>query len=255
MENKEKIKAVGIIPARLASTRLPDKPLVDICGKSLIQHVWESVSSSLLMDRIVIAVDNELVAEQCLKMGAKYIMTPPSLPSGTDRVAYTCKAIGLNYDIIVNIQGDEPFLTGEIIDDLIVKFAATNADVGTLIKKINSTEELDDKSVVKVVLRKDGTAMYFSRSAIPFIRDAKPSDKINDFVFWKHIGIYAYRREALQTFTELPVSKLEQAEKLEQLRLMENGAKYYCVETSADLIGIDTKEDLERVRKIIQNKI
>jgi len=154
-------------------------------------------------------------------------------------------------DIILNLQGDEPLIKADVIDLLINQFALSNADVGTLIKKINTNDELFDPSVVKVVIDNNNYALYFSRSPVPHVRDTMPESWLNNNNYWKHIGIYAYRKESLLNFANLSPSKLEQAEKLEQLRLLEHGAKYLCVETDINLIGVDTKEDIVEVEKIL----
>lgn len=248
-------KSIAIIPARFASTRLPGKPLADICGKPLIQWVWESASRSNVLQRIVIATDDERIAEVCFNIGAETVLTPSEMNSGTDRVLYAYEQLGEDADIVLNIQGDEPFLSGEIIDRLIGEFSSSESDVGTIVKKIDSADELVDPSVVKVVLKKDNNAFYFSRSPVPFVRDSAPSESIERFDFWKHIGVYAYKVAALRQFAGLEQSNLENMEKLEQLRLLEQGAKYYCMKTELDLVGVDTPEDLERVRSIISNRI
>jgi 3-deoxy-manno-octulosonate cytidylyltransferase (CMP-KDO synthetase) len=248
--NINEISAIAIIPARHASTRLPGKPLLDIAGKPLLQRVWESVLSSVYLNRVIIATDDAKIAELCDMIGAEYVMTPPDLPSGSDRIMYAYNEIGEDAGIIVNVQGDEPFMTGEIIDNLIDEFIKSNADVGTLVCPIKHSNELTDPSVVKVVIAENSTAMYFSRSPIPFFRDLAPEEWLNKRKYYKHIGVYAYQTESLNRFTTLPPSELELTEKLEQLRLLEFGAKYLCVETDAELIGVDTYEDLERVRKI-----
>jgi 3-deoxy-manno-octulosonate cytidylyltransferase (CMP-KDO synthetase) len=246
---KMKKRTIGIIPARYASTRLPGKPLVDIKGKSLIQRVYEAVSQSQALDRIIIATDDERIAEECKTFNAEFVMTPSELPSGTDRVKFAYDELNENAEIIVNIQGDEPLLFGEIIDKMLAGFAERNADVATLIKKINSYDDLDDPSVVKVALGTNNLAAYFSRTAIPYLRDIEKNQRLEAYDYFKHIGIYAYKLEALEKFFKLPVSKLESAEKLEQLRLLESGALYYCAETDAELIGVDTPEDVIKVAK------
>ncbi len=246
------MKAVGIIPARYASKRLPGKPLVDIAGKTLIHRVYEAVSSSKLLSRIIAATDDPRIADECGQFNIEFVMTPAKLPSGTDRIAHAYKELGLDHEIIVNIQGDEPFLSGDIIDDLLKKFYKSGADVGTLIKKIQSKEELFSPSVVKAALAKDNIALYFSRNAIPFIRNINHEEWLSHHTFWKHIGIYAYRIESLLRFTELPQSELEKKEKLEQLRLLEDGASYFCVQTEAELQGVDTLDDVKKVRRMFQ---
>lgn len=249
---KSKHNAIGIIPARMASTRLPGKPLAEISGKSMLHRVWENAKSAEFLEEIYIASCDVDIFVECKKFKAKFISTPAELPSGTDRIAYALGKIPETPDIIVNIQCDEPFLNGSEIDSLIEEFSETGADVGTLIKKIEDTGDIFNPSIVKVVLAKDSTALYFSRNPIPFIRDYPQNEWLNHCKYYKHIGIYAYRCEALRRFTELPQSQLELAEKLEQLRLLENGAKYYCRETEINLIGVDTPEDLERVRKLFE---
>ncbi len=247
-------KSIAIIPARYASTRLPGKPLVDICGKPLIQWVWEAASRSDSLHRIVIATDDERIAEVCFDMGAETVLTPSELKSGTDRVLYAYEQLGEDAEIVINIQGDEPFLTGDVIDHLIKEFSSTEAEVGTIVKRIDSTDDLLDPSVVKVVLREDNHAFYFSRSPVPFVRDLSPSESIEKYDLWKHIGVYAYKISALRQHAHLAQSKLENMEKLEQLRLLEHGAKFYCMKSDLDLVGVDTPEDLERVRLIISNR-
>ncbi|MBM2816226.1 MAG: kdsB [Ignavibacteria bacterium] len=254
MDIKSNINAIGIIPARFSSERLPGKPLVDICGKPLIRRVWEGASTSLLIRKIYIATDDLRIAVSAENFGADVIMTPSELPSGTDRIAYAVKSIEEEADIIVNIQGDEPFITGEILDKLLSEFAASGADVGTLVQRIDYTEELTNPSVVKVVLSDINHAIYFSRSPVPHLRDVSLESWAATGNHRKHIGIYAYSKAILARFTELPQSNLEKLEKLEQLRLLEAGAKYYCSETDANLIGVDTEEDLIRVREIISKR-
>lgn len=244
---------IAIIPARWASSRFPGKPLADLCGKPLIQWIWEAACRSNLLDRIIIATDDERIAECAFDFGAEYAMTPSNLPSGTDRIIYALDELNETADIVLNIQGDEPLLNGKIIDSLLNAFTLSDTDVGTLVKRIYSKIELFDKSVVKVVLKSDNTALYFSRNVIPYIRDVDKDELLDKFQFWKHIGIYAYKTPSLRQFQSLSVSSLENAEKLEQLRLMECGAKFLCVETDAELIGVDTPADLENVKNIIQH--
>ncbi len=242
---------IGIIPARYASTRLPGKPLIKICGKYLLQHVYETVSNSQLLDRIAIATDDERIAEAAESFGAEVIMTDSYLPTGTDRIYQAYQKMNTEDDIIVNIQGDEPLFNGHLADELIEKLKESDADVATMIKKIHSVDDLFDPSNVKAVVSSKGYALYFSRNTLPFIRDQKPVDWIKLHTFYKHVGVYAYKASALKRFVELPVSTLESLEQLEQLRLMEDGAKYYCIETDVELIGVDTPKDAERVEKIL----
>ncbi len=243
--------AIGIIPARYASTRLPGKPLIKICGKYLVQHVYEAVSNSQLLSRIAIATDDERIAIAAEEFGAEVIMTDSDLPTGTDRIYQAYQKMDTEDEIIVNIQGDEPLFSGHLADELIEKLSNSQADVATMIKKITSIEDLFNPSHVKAVVGENGYALYFSRNTLPFIRDKKPVDWIKLHTFYKHVGVYAYKAAALKRFVELPVSTLESMEQLEQLRLMENGAKYYCIETDVELVGVDTPKDVERVEKIL----
>ena len=243
-----KINAIGIIPARYDSTRLPGKPLLDISGKPLLQRVWEASSKANTLRRLIVATDDNRIEDMCKNIGAECIITPASLQSGTDRVAYVYKQLEMKADIILNIQGDEPLITGDTIDNLILKFSVSSFDVGTLIKKITVQEELFNPSVVKVVLGMDNQALYFSRSPIPYLREVKPEHWLMKSSYWKHIGIYAYKEKALFDFIRLKPTNIEQSEKLEQLRLLGNGSKFLCVETDNELIGVDTPEDLELIR-------
>jgi 3-deoxy-manno-octulosonate cytidylyltransferase (CMP-KDO synthetase) len=250
-----KTKVLAVIPARFASTRLPAKPLADINGKPLIYYVWKAASDSKFIDRLVVATDDERIKLACDSFGAESIMTPVDLPSGSDRVLWTFNSLDIHYDYVLNIQGDEPLITGELLDELITNSLDTNSDVGTIVKKIEDIDELFSHSVVKVVMNKNSEAIYFSRSPIPFQRDIKPTKWLNIREYFKHIGIYLYTRKTLSRFGELPESDLESAEKLEQLRLLEDGAKFYCHLTQLNLIGIDTPEDLEMFRIMIDKDL
>jgi 3-deoxy-manno-octulosonate cytidylyltransferase (CMP-KDO synthetase) len=240
---------VGIIPARFASTRLMGKPLADIGGKPMIQHTYESASKSRLIDKIVLAVDDEKIMNIAKKFGAQAFMTPSDLPSGSDRIAFVAKK--LDADIIVNIQGDEPFIQGKMIDQAIEPLLFDkDVEVSTLIKKITKVEELKSNSIPKVVFDYNNFALYFSRSPIPFVRDAKTNlDKINTADIYKHIGLYVYRKNALLKFTSLKPTDLENIEKLEQLRMLENGMKIKVVTTEFESLSVDTQKDLEVARK------
>lgn len=226
--------------------------LLEIKGKPIIQHVWENVSRSKELDNFFVATDDERISDKCRSFGANCVLTPPELPSGTDRIAYALDLFDKEYDIVVNVQGDEPLLSTKTIDELISKFKNSNADVGTLISKIDNEFELFDPSVVKVVLGNNNRALYFSRETIPSIRDIDKSQWLKLHPYWKHIGIYVYTYQALNRFASLEISNLERIEKLEQLRLLEDGAEFYCVRTNDKLIGIDTAEDLEIVRRILE---
>ena len=246
---------IAIIPSRILSTRLPSKPLLDIEGKSLIQWVYDGIKDSKKISQIYIATDSIQILEHVQSFGAKGILTPSELPSGTDRIWNAIQKENLNADVILNIQGDEPFITTEFIDDF-CNFLENNPNfqVGTVIKKITSLGDLMSPSVVKVVIGENHQALYFSRNAIPYVRDY-PIEKWLQFTdFYKHIGIYAYKNEILNQFVSLPISKLEKTEKLEQLRLLEAGVEYLCYETNIDMLSIDTTADLEEARRRFSQK-
>lgn len=242
-------KIVGIIPARFASTRLLGKPLADIGGKPMIQHTYESSLKSKLLHEVIIAVDDEKVAQVVRNFGARVIVTPKDIATGSDRIAYVAK--NLPYaEIIVNIQGDEPFIHGKMIDEAIEPlFFDKTVDVATLAKKITTVDELKSASIPKVVFDYNNFALYFSRSPIPYVRDAKSHlERITLADIYKHIGLYVYRRESLFKFTSLEPTDLEQIEKLEQLRMLENGMKIKIVVTEFESLSVDTPEDLDRAR-------
>lgn len=242
---------LGVIPARFASTRLMGKPLADIGGKSLLQHTYEGASRSKLIDKIVIAVDDEQVAKAAKSFGAAYIMTPKECATGSDRIAIVAKEFP-RADIIVNIQGDEPFINGMMIDQAIEPLLFDpDVNVSTLAKLIDNVEELKSPSVVKVVFDYKNFALYFSRSPIPFVRDAETDIQMLEKAdIYKHVGLYVYRKEYLLKFTKLETTDLERWEKLEQLRMLENGFKIKIVETEFDSFSVDTPEDLEKARLI-----
>ena len=242
---------IAIIPARYGSTRLNAKPLIEINGKSILRRVWEATSDSKLVERVIVATDDDRIKEHCKSFNAECVITSQNINSGTDRIYEVLKMLNLKYDITLNIQGDEPLLKGSLVDMLIEKFINSNSDVGTIIKKITNVEDIENKNIVKVILDKNNNAIYFSRSPIPFVRDIDKEDWLNHNTFYKHIGIYAYKNKSLIQFVKLPQSKLELAEKLEQLRLLEDGAKYFCLETNDELIGVDTKEDLLNVKNYL----
>jgi len=247
---ERQMTAVGVIPARLSSTRYPGKLLERINGKSLIAMVYENAQKATKLDKLIIATEDEEIAAEAKAIGAEYILTPNTFATGTDRIAWTCRRLELDYDIIFNIQGDEPLLSPKLIDDLFVGFSTSLCQVGTLVKKIETEEELSNPNVVKVVRNMDGEALYFSRSPIPYYRN-KPLDHLKLNNYWKHIGLYAYRSEALELFSRLEQTDLEIAESLEQLRLLQNNSKYFCMETKEEILGIDTPEDFEKLKRLI----
>jgi 3-deoxy-manno-octulosonate cytidylyltransferase (CMP-KDO synthetase) len=256
MAKKGKLKnnnpfILGVIPARFASTRLMGKPLADIGGKSLLQHTYEGANKSKLIDQLIIAVDDEQVKKVAKAFGAAVVMTPKDCTTGSDRIAIVAKEFP-RADIIVNIQGDEPFISGMMIDQAIEPLLFDpKVNVSTLAKLIENIEELKSPSVVKVVFDYKNFALYFSRSPIPFVREAENDKEIFEKAdLYKHIGLYVYRKEYLFKFTQLATTDLEKWEKLEQLRMLENGFKVKIVETEFDCFSVDTPEDLEKARKI-----
>ena len=245
---------VGIIPARYASTRLPGKPLVEIEGKPMILHTYDSALTSSLLNRVVIATDDTQVYHVCKKHGAEVFLTPHDIQTGSDRIAHVAREL-FDVDIVVNIQGDEPFIPGIMIDQAIEPMMIDpSVEVTTLAKKITSVDELVSPGVVKVVFDLENFALYFSRSPIPFVRDAKNiSDSLQYDCYYKHIGLYVYKREALFQYTSLAQSELEKIEKLEQLRMLEHGMKIKVVETDYESLSVDTPEDLKLARKYCKN--
>lgn len=247
---------VGIIPARFASTRLMGKPLANIGGKPMIQHTYESSLKSKLLNEVIIAVDDEKVAQVARAFGAKVVVTPKDIATGSDRIAYVAKDL-TSAKIIVNIQGDEPFIKGEMIDQAIEPLLFDlNVNVSTLAKRIDDVHDLRSPSVVKVVFDYHNFALYFSRSPIPFVRDAKNNlEKIRMAEIYKHIGLYVYRKESLLEFTSLEPTDLEQIERLEQLRMLENGLKIKIVTTEFEALSVDTQDDLQRARLYYENYV
>lgn len=245
------MKILGIIPARYASTRFPGKPLVDICGKSMIQRVYEQASKAITLHKVVVATDDERIFEHVIGFGGKAVMTDSTHQSGTDRCAEVAGKY-VDFEGFINIQGDEPLIDPKQIDLLGNKLSEKEVELATLIKKIESSDELFNNNIPKVVCKANGEAAYFSRESIPHLRGVDPSEWLQKHTFYKHIGIYAYRAAALQQITRLPVSKLEKAESLEQLRWIENGYRIHTVVTDIETQAIDTPEDLEKVIQLIK---
>ena len=240
-------KTVAIIPARYASSRFPGKPLIDLSGKTMIERVVNAGLCSKFIDEVYVATDDDRIRTECERIGAKAIMTPSDLPSGTDRIIKAIEFENIEAEYIVNIQGDEPLLKAKYIDDALIKLDASKADVATLMKSISNYNDVLSPNIVKIALDKNNFALYFSRSPIPFARDVDIESATANKVYYKHIGVYIYRNSALARFAKLEESFLEKTEKLEQLRLLEDGAKYLCVEIDGDLIAIDAPEDVEKV--------
>ena len=242
------MKKIIVIPARYESTRLPGKPLLEISGKSLIQLVYERASESRLKDGVIIATDDERIMDAARSFHAEAVMTGSSCKSGTDRVFEAVKE--RDADLIVNLQGDEPFIRPDMIDLLFSVMENESLDVATLCTPIADDNEYADPNTVKVVLDKNGFALYFSRSPIPYLRDgnARP-------VLYKHIGVYAFRGNFLKQFVSMQKSRLEETESLEQLRILENGYKIKVLTTHYDGFGIDTMDDLQRARLTLDRKV
>jgi 3-deoxy-manno-octulosonate cytidylyltransferase (CMP-KDO synthetase) len=247
-QDGEKKEVIGVIPARYSSTRFEGKVLADICGKPMVQHVWERAKQSLLLDDLIVACDDERIAERCREFGAKVAMTAKGHASGSDRIAEVVNPL-LDVKVIVNIQGDEPLINPTMID--LVASALINSDnvyMATLMTRITDPETVADPHVVKVVVDKNNFALYFSRSPIPFLAH---SSEIKEPVYFKHIGLYGYTKDFLFTFKKMAVSTLEKTEKLEQLRVLAEGYKIKVLETKYDTFGVDTPEDLERVKEVL----
>ncbi len=238
------MRIAGVIPARLSSTRLSRKVLRSIAGRPMVEWVWRAASDAGLMDPVVVATDSDEVASVCRERGIPVAMTSPECPSGSDRVREVARQI--DADIYVNIQGDEPMLTADFFPPLLDPFRRPEVDVTTLAVPC-PTEEFTNPNAVKVVTALDGRALYFSRATIPFDRD-----KTGFAGYRKHLGIYAYRKAALERFASLPPSPLEKLERLEQLRLLENGIALYVADAPRDTIGVDTEEDLARAEAILR---
>jgi 3-deoxy-manno-octulosonate cytidylyltransferase (CMP-KDO synthetase) len=236
---------VAIIPARYESTRLPGKPLAEIGGRPMIEHVYRRAAAARSIDAVMVATDHELVARAVEAFGGNVRMTRASHRSGSDRLGEVAEQLAC--EIIVNVQGDEPLIEPAMIDEAVAPFAADpRLEITTLRRRIEDPADYLDPDVVKVVTDRDGFALYFSRAPIPFVRNPLPRGQV---ACYKHIGLYVYRREALLRFARLAPTPLEEAESLEQLRALEHGFRLKVVETQYDSIGVDTPEDLERVRR------
>jgi len=249
------MKFIGIIPARYQSTRFPGKPLADMAGKTMIQRVYEQVSK--VLDEVWVATDDERILQTVESFGGKAVMTSPEHRSGTDRCNEAYHKIGKDFDVIINVQGDEPFIQPQQIEALMSCFDSKDVQLATLVKpfrKEDGFEALFNPNSPKVVLNKNSEAVYFSRSIIPYIRDAHHTEWFDKHTFYKHIGMYAYRADVLNEITQLHQSSLELAESLEQLRWIENGYKIKVGLTNMETIGIDTPEDMEKALHFINHR-
>ena len=248
------MKVIGIIPSRYASTRFPSKPLQMIKGKTMIQRVWEQAWKSKL-DAVVVATDDIRIADEVLKFGGQYVMTDPNHRSGTDRCREALYMVEDQYDAVVNIQGDEPFIDPAQINQVIELIGRDDTRLASLAKRIEDEDELFSPNVVKVVMDKQGNALYFSRNPIPFIRNLDHDKWLQNGEFYKHIGLYAYKTETLCQIAEMQSTKLEMAESLEQLRWLENGLCIRMGITQLESLSIDTQEDYEKAMQFAQNQL
>ena len=240
------MKILCVIPARYASTRLPGKPLANIAGKPMIQHVYERASQARRPAKVLVATDHELVYQAVTDFGGQALMTSPDHPTGTDRLAEVARACP-EYELIINVQGDEPLIEPAVIDQLAAAFDDEPELVMATLATVMAEDEYDKPSAVKVVTRRNGHALYFSRSLIPY-----PRVQLAELPVYKHIGIYAYRRDFLLTYAALAPTPLERTESLEQLRALEHGYNIKVLLTDFQSVGVDTPEDLKRVNHIIQ---
>ncbi|MFC1493407.1 3-deoxy-manno-octulosonate cytidylyltransferase, partial [candidate division KSB1 bacterium] len=246
-------KAVGIIPARFGSTRFPGKPLAMIAGKPMIRRVYENALKAEFLDDVFVATDDDRIASCIREIDGKYIMTDSAIDTGTERVAIAARDI--DADIILNIQGDEPLAPPELLNNLI---HAMRADEGipvcTPVVQIDSLRDLEDPNQVRVVIDKNNRALFFTRSVIPFNREVQDTeDWLRETAYWKHIGIYCFRKEFLLEFVRMPRGELEKVEKLEQLRILENGYPILAVKTDYSPVCVDVPEDIDIVEKHLMN--
>jgi 3-deoxy-manno-octulosonate cytidylyltransferase (CMP-KDO synthetase) len=243
------MKFMAIIPARYASTRFPGKPLAVLGGKTVIQRVYEQVSS--LLDEVYVATDDERIFQAVESFGGRAVMTRTDHKSGTDRIEEAAEKIGSDADVIINVQGDEPFIQPSQIETLMHLFDAPETQIGTLGKRFETIEGVENPNSPKIVTDNRGFALYFSRSPIPYVRGIDRNLWLEAYPFLKHLGIYAYRREVLREVTQLPQGRLEKAESLEQLRWLENGYRIRVGLTDVETVGIDTPEDLQRAEEFL----
>ena len=242
------VSTVVAIPARLNSTRFPRKVLAHIDGRPMLWHVYQGASKAKSVTDVWVLTDSEEVYEEAVSWGCKALMTSEECPSGTARIASVVDALGA--DIVVNVQGDEPMISGSVVDGVVATLEGSDADVATPVYRISEIEDLTNPNVVKVVRDANGRALYFSRSPIPYVRDLDLEEWCSVVPFWGHVGVYAYRRTVLLDYATLPDGTLEGAEKLEQLRLLEAGKQIITVEVDYRPHGVDTPADLDAVERI-----
>lgn len=247
------MKFIAIIPARYASTRFPGKPLAILGGKPVIQRVYEQVSS--VLDEVYVATDDDRIFQAVEAFGGRAVMTSDRHRSGTDRIQEAATTIGTDADVVINVQGDEPFIHPSQIEALCRCFDKPTTQIATLGKPFETIEAVKNPNSPKIVVDNQGFALYFSRSVIPFVRGVDEAEWLNRYPFLKHLGLYAYRREVLREVTQLPMSSLEVAESLEQLRWLQNGYRIRVAETNIETVGIDTPDDLERAEQFLLGRV
>lgn len=247
------MKFIGIIPARYASTRFPGKPLALLGGKPVIQHVYEKVAA--VLEAAYVATDDERIYDVVKSFGGQVVMTRTDHKSGTDRIEEAIEKIGGEWDVVVNVQGDEPFVAKNQLDTICHCFDDPTTQIATLGKPFESMEAVQNPNSPKIVVDNMGFAMYFSRSVIPYVRGKEMSSWLTHYPFLKHLGIYAYRKDVLRQVTKLPQSSLEIAESLEQLRWLQNGFKIKVGTTDVETVGIDTPQDLERAEEFLKAQL
>lgn len=243
------MKFIAIIPARYASTRFPGKPLAILGGKHVIQHVYDTVNQ--VIDEVYVATDDERIYNAVVSFGGKAVMTRSDHKSGTDRIEEAAEKIATDADVIINVQGDEPFIQRSQIETVCQCFEDPNTQIATIGKPFSDMQAVGNPNSPKIVIDNNGYAMYFSRSVIPFVRGVERTEWINFYPFLKHIGLYAYRRNVLNEITQLAQSSLEKAESLEQLRWLQNGYRIKVGITDVETIGIDTPNDLQRAEEYL----
>jgi 3-deoxy-manno-octulosonate cytidylyltransferase (CMP-KDO synthetase) len=242
------MEIIGVIPARYSSSRFEGKVLADILGKPMVQHVWEHARQALLLEDLIIACDDERVANVAKEFGAKVVLTAKGHVSGTDRICEIVNAIDVR--VVINIQGDEPLIHPVMIDSVAQTLLEDKSiSMATLMTKIKDPDDIADPNVVKVVVDKNNFAMYFSRAPIPHRAE---NSEVESPVYYKHIGLYGYTKDFLFTYKNIPISNLERLERLEQLRVLEEGYRIKVIETKYDTIGVDTPEDLERLKEYLK---
>lgn len=247
------MKFIGIIPARYASTRFPGKPLALLGGKPVIQHVYEKVAA--VLEAAYVATDDERIYDVVKSFGGQVVMTRTDHKSGTDRIEEAIEKIGGEWDVVVNVQGDEPFVAKSQLNTICHCFDDPTTQIATLGKPFESMEAVQNPNSPKIVVDNMGFAMYFSRSVIPYVRGKEKSSWLTHYPFLKHLGIYAYRKDVLRQVTQLPQSSLEIAESLEQLRWLQNGFKIKVGTTDVETVGIDTPQDLERAEEFLKAQL